>query len=91
MSRSSATGAAASAANTIGPSNVFSDNGRLKIPQSELIALVSSDNFVASEFVASYMGQLSTAGFEAARQELEKVINYVQNQVSVPPVAILSA
>lgn len=63
------------------PSDVFSDNGRLKIPTTELIAIISSDQFVSSEFVASYMGQLSTTGFEAARQELEKVINQVQNQV----------
>lgn len=64
---------------------MFSDNGRLKIPSSELISLVSSDKFVSSEFVARYMGQLSTTGFEAARQELEKVIHQVQNQVCFVP------
>ena len=68
---------------TGGQTDVFSDNGRLKIPTSELVSIVSSDKFVSSEFVARYMGQLSTTGFEAARQELEKVISQVQNQVWV--------
>ena len=60
---------------------VFGDNGRLIGEVDELVAIVASKSFTPASFIEKHMCQLSGSGFEAARQELEKVMGYVSNQV----------
>lgn len=60
---------------------VFTGNGRMAVDVSVLVALAASDEFAPTSFIERHMGKLSGSGFEAARQELEKVMGYVSNQV----------
>lgn len=60
---------------------IFADNGRLAVELDMLVAIVASDNFTPMSFIERYMGHLSGSGFEAARQELDRVMGYVSNQV----------
>lgn len=60
---------------------LFSDNGRIAVGLDALVAIVASEQFSPMLFIERYMGQLSGSGFEAARQELDKVMGYVANQV----------